>query len=136
MAPRTKQNLNTAMLNEALAYAKYSRFAACARINESPELATLFQRTADVDRIEHFRREFEMAMTCMDDSTNLKTAMHDKARQIDMYNEFAAQAHADGDATAARLFERVARDQLLELASFQEALETMQNETTREEVAV
>ena len=79
MTARTKQNLNTAMLYEALAYAKCRRFAACARMN---------------------------------DSNNLKTAMDDKARQIDMCNEFAIKAYADGDEAAARFFERISRDQI------------------------
>ena len=56
MSPETERNLERAMALEAFANAKYTRFAACARMNENPDLASLFQTTADLDRIAHFRK--------------------------------------------------------------------------------
>jgi rubrerythrin len=123
MTARTKKNLNTAMLNEALAYAKYTRFAACARMNDDPELARLFQNTADVDRIDHFRKEFDLAVLCNDDVANLRAAVEDKAHQIDMYTEFAEQARSDGESAAAELFDRIRKHELTELAAFEAALQ-------------
>lgn len=138
MNTRTKQNLNAAMLNEALAYAKYVRFAACARMNENQELAKLFQKTADVDRMDHFRREFDLTTLCSDDLTNLKAAIEDKTRQIDMYSQFMTQARADGDTSVANLFERMRGEALIELTDFEAALEKMErrHERKREESTV
>ena len=132
MTTRTRQNLNTAMLNEALAYAKYIRFAACARMNENPELVRLFQKTADADRMDHFRREFDLAMLCSDDAANLKAAIQDKASQIDMYAQFVAQARADGDISAAGLFDRIRGEALTELTEFEAALENVEREADKE----
>lgn len=58
MSPQTKRNIGKAMAFEALASAKYTRFAACARTNDNPELAGHFQTIAGIDRTAHFRKEF------------------------------------------------------------------------------
>lgn len=135
MTARTKQNLHTAMLNEALAFTKYTLFAECARMNGNPDLAQLFQNTANVDRIEYFRNERDMAGAYMDNSTNLRAALYDKACRIDMYSEFADQAGADGDEAAATLFERIRRRELTELGRFEEALDGAETEARREQLA-
>jgi rubrerythrin len=84
MTARTKLNLDTAMLNEALAHATYERFAARARMNENGALATLFQNTADIDGIDHFRKAFDLAVLRGNDLDYLKTAIQDKSRQMEM----------------------------------------------------
>lgn len=61
MTARTRQNLNTVMPNVALAYAKYRRFAACARTDfegsdQVRELAT-FEKTLESMEAEPVRQE-------------------------------------------------------------------------------
>ena len=132
MTARTKQNLNAAMVKEALANAKYMRFAACARMNEHPEIARIFQKTADTDRMDHFRKEFDLATLCSDDTANLKTAIRDKGYQVDMYCQFAAQARAEGDLAAAELFDRIRAEVFHELVDFEAALQHIKTQAEQE----
>lgn len=117
------------MAVEAFAYAKYTRFAACARMNENPELARLFQTTADVDRIEHFRKEFDFAHSPCDDLENLRSAINDKAALIQMYSEFIRQAQNAGDGSAAAVFDSVRQDEMLQVENFRHALGTIHPES-------
>jgi len=94
MSPETERNLERAMALEAFANAKYTRFAACARMNENPDLASLFQTTADLDRIAHFRKEFDFVYAPCGDAENLQSAISDKDSVIEMYSEFMRQAEA------------------------------------------
>ena len=57
LSPRTKQNLETAMHGEAYANLKYLTYAEMARKSGRPELAALFELTANVEANEHFARE-------------------------------------------------------------------------------
>jgi rubrerythrin len=56
MSPQTEKNLERAMAIEAFGHAKYARFAATARMSKNPDLASLFQSTADLDRTAHFSK--------------------------------------------------------------------------------
>ena len=51
---KTMDNLSTAMHGEAFAYVKYLLYAEHARKNGNKELAELFEKTAKVERFEHF----------------------------------------------------------------------------------
>ena len=92
MNPRTKQNLHTAMQAEALAYAKFARFAAAARMHEDVGLATLFQQSADVDRCHHFAQQAELAGIVGSSDDNLANAIEQTIHQIAMYEIFTRQA--------------------------------------------
>jgi rubrerythrin len=128
MSPQTEKNLERAMAIEAFAHAKYARFAASARMNENPDLASLFQSTADLDRIAHFRKEFDFAYAPHSDVENLESAIKDKASVIDMYSEFMRQAEAAGDYSAARLFDSIRSDEMVEIRGFREALDEVRSE--------
>ena len=60
MQDQTRQNLCTAMHGEAFAYVKYLLFAEYAREEGRMDLAELFERTAQVERFEHFREEAQL----------------------------------------------------------------------------
>ena len=51
---KTMEDLSTAMHGEAFAYVKYLLYAEHARKNGNTELAELFEKTAKVERFEHF----------------------------------------------------------------------------------
>ena len=123
MSPQTKRNIEKAMAVEALASAKYTRFAACARTNENPELGRLFQTTADVDRTAHFRKEFDLDAGPCEDRQNLESAIQDKESLIEMYGEFVRQAEAAGDYDTALLFDGIRQDEQVQAARFRRALD-------------
>jgi rubrerythrin len=133
MSPETERNLERAMAFEAFATAKYTRFAACARRNENPDLASLFQATADLDRIAHFRKEFDFVYAPCDDAENLQSAISDKDSVIEMYSEFMRQAQAAGDYSAAALFDSVRRDEMVEIRGFKKALDEIRSESLQEQ---
>jgi len=133
MSPQTERNLEKAMALEAFANAKYTRFAACARRNENPDLARLFQIAADMDRSVHFRREFDFAHMPCDDAENLQAAISDKDAVIAMYSEFIRQAEADGDHSAAALFDSIRQEEKVQAGSFKAALDKLRSEFLREE---
>jgi rubrerythrin len=122
MKPGTKQNLTIAMQNEALAHAKYSRFAARARMEGDWELARTFQDIADSDRTEYFAKEAELIGLGADTGKNLRTAIEDHSDQVKMYTRFKDTAAANGDAAAAALFEKVLRDKVSRRADLEAAL--------------
>lgn len=133
MSPQTEKNLETAMAVEAFAHAKYARFAASARINDNPDLASLFQSTADLNRIAHFRKEFDFAYAPRGDVENLESAIKDKASVIEMYSEFMRQAEAAQDYSAAALFDSVRRDEMVEIRGFKKALAEIRSESLKEQ---
>ena len=133
MSPQTELNLEKAMAVEAFANAKYTRFAACARKNDNPELARLFQTTADLDRAAHFRREFDFAHLPCDNAENLQSAINDKESVIAMYSEFIRQAEAAGDYSAASLFESIRDEERLQVTTFREALDNIRSESRHEQ---
>src|SRR3954447_3157386 len=101
MKPGTLHNLTIAMQNEALAHAKYLRFAARARMEEDWDLARTFQNIAESDRTEYFAREAELAGFGKDTKENLRTAIDNHIDQVKMYTRFEEAANANGDAIAA-----------------------------------
>lgn len=125
MSPQAKHNIEKAMAVEALASARYLRFAACARTHENPELARLFQIAADIDRTAHFRKEFDLDVTPCDDRQNLESAIEDKESLIEMYGEFVRQAEAAGDYDTALLFDGIRQDELLQAGRFRHALDEL-----------
>jgi rubrerythrin len=122
MSPRTKQNLNAAMQNEAFTHAEYIRFAAHARLRECWALANLFQTAADSDRLEHFADEAELARLVASDLENLKHALVEKRAEVAMYARFVSEAQADGDLAAAALFERIRAEEASQAEAFEIAL--------------
>ena len=125
MKPGTVQNLSIAMQSEALAHAKYSRFAARARMEGEWEVARTFQDIADSDRTEYFAKEAELIGLGPDTGKNLRTAIEDHADQVKMYTRFKDAAAAISDSTADALFEKVAWDKVRRRADLEAALERL-----------
>jgi len=108
-----QQDLENAMKGEALAYAKYMMFARSARDHGHPEVAALFERTAQTERMEHFREHAELAgVGTGTDADNLRSAIDGERYETSrMYPEMAARARKAGDLQAARRFEEIGRDE-------------------------
>ncbi len=108
----TRQDLLDAMKGEALAYLKYTMYAEQARKNGKPELAALFERTAAVERDEHFKEHAELLGLVKSDAENVKDAVAGEDYETaKMYPEMARRAQAAGDRKAAEHFGEVGRDE-------------------------
>jgi rubrerythrin len=122
----TRDHLNTAMHGEAFASAKYLLYADHARAQGNIELANLFERTGQTERIEHFKEEAGLAHLVGDDASNLRDAITGESYEVDtMYREFAAQAYAAGDDAAGARFEEIRRDELRHRDAFKAALDKL-----------
>ena len=123
MNQRTQKNLVTAMQGEAFAYVKYLLFAERARKNGHPALADLFEKTANIERLEHLAEEAELAGLVGRDADNLANAIEGESYEVEtMYREFAEQAAADGDQAAASRFAEVRGDEIGHRDAYKAAL--------------
>lgn len=123
LSKQTKENLSTAMHGEAFAYAKYLLYAHKAQQTGNRELANLLRTTARTERFEHFAEEAELAGLVEDNATNLESAIQGESYEVDtMYREFAEQARAAGDLSAADRFEEIRKDEMKHRDAFQAAL--------------
>lgn len=123
LSPQTKQDLTTAMKGEAFAHAKYLVYADQARKNGNTELADLFEKTAKVERLEHFAEEAQLAGIVGDDQANLNDAIKGESYEVEtMYRDFAKQAASAGDTAAATLFEEIRKDEMGHRDEFKAAL--------------
>jgi rubrerythrin len=134
MSPETNRNLRTAMEAEAFAYAKFARFAACARMHEDLETARVFQSIADAERTHHFSMEADLASPAGSDIDNLRDAIADISKQIKLYEQFAEQAATAGDSTAAETFVRIRQDELSNLRAFTSALKGLTDQAAHGEM--
>ncbi len=122
MNPRTKNNLKAAMECDALDAAKYSRFAARARMDDDWELAEVFQEAADDDRTEQFGKEAELDGLISSSPDNLRNAIDAQRQEVGRFVQFAREAKQDGDLAAAALFEKISHDKAGRLARFEAVL--------------
>ena len=128
LSQKTQDNLSTAMHGEAFAYAKYLLYAHNARQHGNVELANLFRRAADTERFHHFAEEAQLAGLIGNDDENLKDAIKGESYEVEtMYREFAEQAAAAGDKSAADRFEEVRHDEMGHRDAFRAALEKMEH---------
>ena len=119
----TSANLLTAMHGEAFAYVKYLLYAEHARKSGNKELADLFEKTANIERFEHFAEEAQLCGLVGNDADNLKDAINGESYEIDtMYLEFAQKAKAAGDKAAASRFEEIRHDEMGHRDAFKAAL--------------
>lgn len=122
----TRDHLNTAMRGEAFASAKYLLYAERARANGNTELAALFEQTGQMERLEHFKEEADLAQLAHDDASNLRDAIAGESYEVDtMYREFAEQAYSAGDDAAGARFEEIRRDEMRHRDAFRAALEKL-----------
>jgi len=109
---QTKQNLEAAMHGEAYAHLKYLAYAEHARKSGHPELAKLFDESANVEANEHFAREAQALNLAKSDDANLADAMAgEHYENTQMYVKYAEQADAAGDKKVAAMFRQIAADE-------------------------
>lgn len=126
MQAETLNNLLTAMHGEAFAYLKYLLFAEHARKNGQTDLADLFERTANVERFEHFMAEAELYGLVGSDAENLRNAVQGESYEVEtMYRQFAEQAATAGDRAAADRFSEVRQDEMGHRDAFEAALQKL-----------
>jgi len=123
------------METEAFAHAKFSRFAACARMHGDPDTAGLFQEIADAERTHHFSMEADLASPTGSDVENLSDAIADISKQIKMYEQFAERASAAGDLKAADTFGAIQQDEISHLHAFTSALKRLRDQAGEESAA-
>ena len=110
--PQTKQNLEAAMHGEAYAHLKYKAYADAARKNGHPELARVFDETANIEANEHFASEAGALGLAKSERANLLDSMAgEHYENTKMYVKFAKQAEAAGDTKVAELFREIAADE-------------------------
>lgn len=127
MNPQTRENLLQAMRGEAFAFVKYALFAEQARHNGREDLATLFEKTAQVERMEHFAELAELAGLVGNDYDNVCYAIRDESYEVNtMYPAFARQAAAAGDEHAAARFAELVRDEAVHRDAFKVALKALE----------
>lgn len=125
--PKTMENLSTAMHGEAFAYAKYLLYAEHARKDGNTELADLFEKTAQVEHLQHLREEAELAGVVSSDLENLKAAIKGESYEVQtMYPDFAKEARLVGDHAAADRFAEIAKDEAGHRNAFRAALNKLE----------
>jgi rubrerythrin len=129
MNTETREHLLQALHGEAFAFARYMLFAEAARRNGRPELADLFERTAHTERLEHFAEEAELVGLVGNDEDNLREAITGERYEVEsMYPNFAKQAQLAGETAAAERFAEIRDDESDHLATFERALEQLEQE--------
>lgn len=131
MNTQTKENLITALHGEAFAYLRYSSFAKQARENGRLELADLYEKIANVERLEHFAEEAALLGLFGTDTDNLQAAMSGESYEVStMYPQFAPQAAAVGDKAAADLFTEIGNDEKGHFEEFISAFDSLREAAT------
>lgn len=111
--PSTKQDLMDAMHGEAFATLKYMAYADAARAHGNKELADLFDRTAQVERQEHFGEHAKIYGLVGSDAGNLRDAAKGESYETTtMYPEMAERAANAGDQQVAQHFREVGNDEM------------------------
>jgi len=129
---KTQENLSIAMHGEAFAHAKYLLYAQQAQRDGNPELASLFTKTANTERLEHLAEEAQLAGLARSDAENLRDAIKGESYEVDtMYREFAEQAKAAGDEAAAQRFEEIRHDEMGHRDAFKAALASLEAKRPR-----
>lgn len=119
----TSKDLTAAMQGEAFATLKYMAYADAARAQGNPQLAALFEKTADVERGEHFAEHAKLAGLVGSDADNLRDATKgENYETTQMYPQMAQRANAAGDKEAAQHFQEIGRDEANHRDAFQAAL--------------
>ena len=114
------------MQGEAFAFVKYMLYSEAAKKNGNQELAELFEKTARVERFEHFVEEAELLGLVGSDSKNLEDSIAGESYEVEtMYREYAEEAKASGDFAAAERFSEIRNDEMSHLAAYREALKSL-----------
>lgn len=123
----TKADLMTAMHGEAFAYLKYMAFADQARSAGHPEIATLFEKTANIEWKSHFATHAHQYGLVGSTAANLRDAIAgENYETTTMYPQMAARAQKNGDTSIAAVFTAVGKDEAHHRDEFQKALKSLQ----------
>ncbi|MDI4665680.1 rubrerythrin family protein [Xanthobacter autotrophicus] len=124
--PQTQKNLEAAMHGEAFANLKYQAYAEQARKSGHPEIAKLFDESANVEANEHFAREADaLGLVKTDEANLLDASAGERYENTEMYVNFAKQAAAVGDKKVAELFRQIAADEGDHYAAYKAAAEKL-----------
>lgn len=119
----TQDNLEMAMAGEAYAYIKYTLFAEHARKTGLEELAKLFERTAEVERFEHFVELNALRKIVGSNRANLENAIKGETYESEvLYPKYAKAARLLGETEVSERFEELAKDEAHHRAEFEKAL--------------
>lgn len=100
------------MHSEAFAYAKYTLYARQAREHGQPDVADLFEQTAQTVLLEHFAEEAALTGFAGSDTASLCDAIAGESYEVEtMYQQFEEDARADGDGAAAARFAEARQDE-------------------------
>lgn len=134
MDAETRANLLTTLHGEAFAYAKYMLFAAQARRDGHLALADLFERTAGIERLEHFAEAAALYGLVGEAADNLRDAIAGESYEVEtLYPSFAEQASAAGESEAAARFIELQGDEAGHRHAFEEALHELEADTREAE---
>lgn len=125
MNPRTRNNLYTALECDALAAAKYSRFAARARRDDEWELARAFEDAADGDRVEDLVECCDLDGLVNSSADNLRHTIEAELNAKTLYSEYAREATEDGDFRVAEIYEAISLDKARRCLRLQALMEEM-----------
>jgi rubrerythrin len=126
----TQKDLMTAMQGEAFAYLKYTAFAEQARAQNQPSIATLFEKTANVEWKSHFLTHAHQYGLVKSTAENLQNAITgENYETTTMYPDMAARARKAGDASVAAIFTAVGKDEATHRDQFQSALNKLRGGT-------
>lgn len=124
----TRADLMTAMHGEAFAYLKYMAFAEQARSEGHPEIATLFEKTANIEWKSHFATHAHQYGLVKTTADNLKDAIAgENYETTQMYPQMAVRATRNGDKNIAQVFIAVGKDESTHQKQFQAALKKLQS---------
>ena len=108
----TKQDLLTAMKDEAFSHLRYKLFAEQARGNGNAVLADLFDKIAAAELDKHFKVQAQIFGLVKSDKENLSSAISDEYLEtMKMYAGMAKRADAAGDNAIAQHFATAATDE-------------------------
>ncbi|HZW54913.1 MAG TPA: rubrerythrin family protein [Nitrososphaerales archaeon] len=126
LGEKTREHLLEAMHGEAFAYVKYMLFSEAAKKNGHAKLAELFEKTANVERFEHFAEEAELFGLVGNDEKNLEDSIDGESYEVTtMYKDFSEEAKAAGDLAVAERFSEIRNDEKTHLAAYKSALESL-----------
>lgn len=125
MNPRTRNNLYTALECDALAAAKYRRFAARARRDDEWELARAFEEAAEGDQVEDFVEYCDLDGLVNSCADNLRNTIEAELNAKVLYEAFAHDAMEDGDFRLSGIYEAISLDKARRCLRLQSLLEGM-----------
>lgn len=124
----TQENLATAFAGESQANRKYLAFAEAAEKEGFANIARLFRATAAAETI-HALAEFKAMGGVGTTAENLKAAQGGETYEFtEMYPPFLEQAKAEGNNTAARIFNFANEAEKVHARLYEEALANLGNE--------